>query len=67
MSQCSNMQKLTAKQATEKAICTVCSRRFKCDFNGYEHSRLRDLSCGGCALRNAIIREWMNDMMGFEK
>ena len=60
------MQKLTAKQATEKAICKVCEKRFRCEYNEYEAPGLKEPFCG-CALRGAIIREWMNDMMGFEK
>ena len=58
------MQKLTAKQATEKAICTICSKRFQCEFNNFEQPLSNHLS--GCALRGAIIREWMNNMMGFD-
>jgi hypothetical protein len=57
------MQKLTAKEATEKALCKICVRRFRCDFNEFEKPQKH----GGCMLRNLIVKEWMNDMMGFER
>ena len=59
------MIKLTAKQATEKAICKVCTKRFGCNYNEYEVQGLKAPFCG-CALRGVIIKEWMDDMMGFD-
>jgi hypothetical protein len=62
------MSTLTAKKATEKALCKICARRMKCDYNEFENGTLaasNSMFCG-CQLRALVIKEWMDDMMGFE-
>jgi len=53
------MQKLSMKQAIEKALCKMCARRFACDFNEYEHTEVK---IGGCALRGVMIRDILDDL-----
>jgi len=59
------MSKLTVKEATEKALCKMCNRRFNCEFNEYEYPDIPKYK-SGCMLRSLVVKEWMIDAMGFE-
>jgi hypothetical protein len=57
------MSKLTAKEATERALCKICNHH-TCALS--EYWNCEQPKYPGCMLRSLVIKEWMADLMGFE-